>query len=456
MSIFTALTTKYGLEEAFRAKDCTTPAMRDAIQEWFTLYYDRKPTKESDPCQRIAYTVVNKLTKTCFGEYKAESKDEYAQKIIAALNDNKEDAMQMLLVGGEALLKPMPTADGWTFNTIRRDSTLVFGRDVFGVPNNIGTIERSAQGRYFYTLLERRSVDKYGRLTITNKLYRADTPDVLGRETSLQELEQYAALAPQYTYPQPVGGLGLVHMRMPIENTVDGSSDGVSVYAAAVGLIHNIDRNEAQINGEFDRGQSKVFASADLLRKGKDGKRHFDDDVFVGLDDSPEEVGVTIFSPELRVAAFHERKREYLRNVETIIGIKRGLLSEVEAQERTAKEVTSSEGDYNLTITALQEVWTKAVQDAVKLCGVLGKLYKVKGAHDVAEDAVILDYGDGVLYNREKVGQEMLAQVQSGLLAPERYLGWYYELPCDTPEQRRKIREDYMPEAAKMAEDGEE
>ena len=76
MSIFTALTTDYGLEEAFRSKDCTTPAMRDAINEWFSLYYDRPTTKESDPCQRIAYTVVNKLTKTCFGEYKAESKDD--------------------------------------------------------------------------------------------------------------------------------------------------------------------------------------------------------------------------------------------------------------------------------------------------------------------------------------------------------------------------------------------
>ena len=26
-----------------------------------------------------------------------------------------------------------------------------------------------------------------------------------------------------------------------------------------------------------------------------------------------------------------------------------------------------------------------------------------------------------------------------------RYLGWYYDMPCDTPEERAKIREKYMP-----------
>jgi len=456
MSIFTALTTAYSLEDAFKAKDCTSQEMRAAIAEWFRLYYDRTPTKDSDPCQRIAYTVVNKLTKTCFGEYKATSEDEFAQGVLTSLDKRKRRGMQMLLAGGEAWIKPIPTASGFSFNIVRRDNALIFGRDATGVPNDIGTTERTAHGKNYYTLLERRFLDATGRLTIQNKLYCAETSAHLGRPVPLQTLPQYAGLPDEYTFPTPLGGLGLVHMRVPIENVVDGSDDGVSVYAAAVGLIHNIDHNEAQINGEFDRGESRIIASADLMTRDKDGKRHFKDNIFVGLDDDPKEIGVTIFSPELRVMSFHERKREYLRNVETVIGIKRGLLSEVEAQERTAKEVTSSEGDYNLTIIDLQEVWAQAVKDAVKLCGILGKLYRVPGAHDVAEDAVGIDFGDGVLYNRDKVEQEMLAQVQSGLLAPERYLSWYYNLPCDTPEQRQKIREEYMPTVEQLTEGGEE
>ena len=449
MSIFAALKTPYSLEDAFRAKDITSSEMRAAITEWFRLYYEREATKDSDPCQRIAYTVVNKLTKTCFGEYQATSKDDFAQSILKGLDASKRKAMQMLMVGGEAFLKPYPAARGWGVSVVRRDNVLVFGRDADGNITDCGTMERTVDGSRYYTLLERRTIGADGLLTITNRLYSSDNRYSIGQPCPLDSLARYAALPTEYTYNVPMG-LGMVQMRTPIENTVDGSADGVSVYAAASGLIHNINRNEAQINGEFERGESRIIASSDLMERDSNGNRHFSDHIFVGVDDSPENVGVTIFSPELRDQSFLNRKREYLRNVESIIGIKRGLLSEVEAAERTATEVTSSEGDYNLTIIDLQEVWTRAVKDTVNLCCILGRLYHVPGATEIDPDDITIDWGDGVLYNREKVGQEMLQQVQSGLLAPERYLAWYYELPCDTPADRQKIREEYMPELQQL------
>lgn len=450
MSILSALTTPYSLEDAFRAKDCTSKEMRQAIQEWFALYYERKGTKDSDPCQRIAYTVVNKLCKTCFGEYKAASEDEFAQSVLDALDAAKQKAMQMLMVGGEAMLKPFPVETGWGVSVARRDNMLIFGRGAQNQPIDIGTMERTAQGSRYYTLLERRTVGADGRLTIRNRLYSSDNAVSIGQPVSLQSLPQYAALPEEYTYPTPMG-LGLVHMRTPIENVVDGSPDGVSVYAAAVGLIHNIDRNEAQINGEFERGESRIIASADLMERDKDGHRRFSDNIFVGLDDSPEEIGVTIFSPELREQSFLNRKREYLRNVESVIGIKRGLLSEVEAQERTAKEVTSSEGDYNLTIIGLQEVWTRAVKDAMRLCSILGKLYRVPGAHEVPEDAVTIDWGNGVLYDEEKTWADYLDMTARGLLKPEIALGWRFGMPTETPEDLAAIREKYMPDLDTLA-----
>ena len=455
MNIFTAMTNASRLEEAFKAKDCTTQPMQAAIEEWFALYYDRPATKDSDPCQRIAYTVVNKLTKTCFGEYSTATRDEYAEKVLDALNGNKREAMQMLLAGGEDFIKPVPTRDGWIFNVIRRNNALIFGRDASGDPCDIGTFERTIKGSKFYTLLERRTVDGSGLLTIRNALYQSDFPQDIGQPVPLNSLPQYAELADEYTYTEPMG-LGLVHLRMPIENTVDGSPDGVSVYAAAVGLIHNIDHNEALINGEFDRGKSRVIASADLMTRDEEGKPRFDDEIFTALDDDPDTVGVTIFSPELRDASFLNRKREYLRNVETVIGIKRGLLSEVEAVERTAKEVTSSEGDYNLTIIDLQEVWTKAVQDALKLCGILGRLYGVKGAHDLTEDVVTIDWGNGILFDEEKAWSDYMAMVSAGLLKPEIALGWKFGMPTDTDADLAKIRKKYMPDVEEMAEEDDE
>lgn len=445
MSILAALTTAYGYEDAFGAKDSTSAEMRSAIEEWFRLYYNREATPQEDPCQRIAYTIVNKLTKTSFGEYSATCEDEYAKAILTALDSRKRKAMQLALIGGEAWLKPFPTATGMAFSVIPRNNVLVFGRDAEGIPTDIGTAERTIQGNSYCTLLERRTVDAQGLLTLRNKLYVSETPGMLGRQVSLQTLSRYEALPEEYTYPVPLHGLGLALLKTPLENCVDGTHDGVSVYAPAVGLIHNIDKNEAQINGEFERGESRIIASDDLLRRDKNGRKRLDDHIFVGLNDDPKTVGVTIFSPALREKSFLARKQEYLRNAENIIGLKRGLLSEVEAAERTATEVTSSAGDYNLTIIDFQSMWEEAAREAIRICGVLGPMYRVPGAHTLDPDAISIDWGNGILYDEDKTWNDYLNMVSSGLLKPEIALGWRFGMPTETEADLAKIRKKYMP-----------
>lgn len=448
----------YNMQDAFGAADITSVPMRKAISDWFGLYYNKTPTETEDPCQQIPFTIVRKLTKTVFAEYTASSGDQFVQLVLDSLDPYRKQAVELALIGGECLLKPIPlTAPAsWRWTAVSRDDLLVFERDHAGRPSDIGITERTVNSRYYYTLLERRTVDSAGYLTIHNRLYRALNAGNLGQQVPLNTLEQYAEIPDDYTFPQPVGSVGLVSVKTPVANCVDGGPDGVSVYAAAVGLIHNINRNEAQLNGEFDRGESRIIASADLLRKGRDGERRFEDHLFVGLDDDPDSVGVTIFSPALREQSFLSRKQEYLRNVESVIGLKRGLLSEVEAVERTAKEITSSEGDYNLTIIDFQEMWDDAVKEAVRLCGVLGQMYRVPGAHEPNEDSFSIDWGNGVLYDEDKTWADYLDMVARGLLKPEIAIGWRFGMTTETPEDLAAIREKYMPELSQMAEDGEE
>lgn len=441
-------------QEAFRAKDITSDEMQRAIGEWFDLYFQKEATEKEDPCQQIPYTIVHKLTKTAFAEYKATGKNDFVQGVLAELDKKRKKAMQMALIGGESKLKPIPTKNGFRFTVVNRANILVFGRNDEGAMTDIGTSERVVKDKYFYTLLERRTMDANGYLTIRNFLYQSDTRESLGRRVSLQSLPEYEDLPEEYVFPTPVGSVGFASLRTPMENCVDGSEDAVSVYASAVGLIHNINRNEAQLSGEFERGESRIVVSADMLTKRKDGKKVIRDNVFVGLDEDPETVGFNIFSPELREKSFLARKQDYLRSAESIIGLKRGLLSEVEAVERTAKEITSSEGDYNLTIIDFQQAWEDAVKETVKLCGVLGMLYKVPGAYEVTEDdAVAFDWGNGVLYDEEKAWADMKDQVARGLLKPEIAIGWRYGMPYDTPADLQKIREKYMPQVEELGGD---
>ena len=438
-----------GYAAAFGAADITSAPMKAAIANWFELYYRNEPEDGEDPCQQIPYTIVRKLTKTVFSEYAATSQNEFASNVLRELEKVCVNALQMALIGGESLLKPIPMPDkkGFTFAAVPRDNVLVFARDASGNMTDIGTMEVSTEGNCYYTLLERRKVDATGYLTIQYKLFQSYSKGALGQQVPLHKLPRYADLEEDYTFTKPVNSIGLVQIKTPMINCVDGSADGVSVYAAVVGLIRNINRNEAQLNGEFERGESRVILSADLLSRDENGKKRLKDNLFVGLDEDPDTAGITIFSPTLREKSFLARKQEYLRNVENVIGLKRGLLSEVEAAERTATEITSSAGEYNLTIMDFQKIWESATREVLNLCGTLGQLYKVAGAHDVAADAVTFTWGNGVLYDEQKTYIELKEQVSMGLLQPERLVGWYHNVPANTPEDRENIRKTYMPEA---------
>lgn len=447
MNIFNRIMNKaYGFEDAFGAADCTSSEMKLAISEWFDLFYRTAPIDGEDPCQRIPYTVVNKITKTAFGEYKAISDDDFANSILDGMAKVRKRAMHSALVGGMAYIKPFPVGrDRFTFTVVSRSNLLIFGKDVEGSPTDIGTAERTISGKSYYTLLERRTIGPDGLLLIRNKLYQSESGDTLGRQVPLSSIPRYEALPMEYTYPEPVG-IGMAPLVCPVPNCVDGGVDPVSVYAAAVGLIRNINRNEYELSGEFERGKSRLIVSADMLRASPDGKRKaLRDDVFTGFDDSPEDVGITIFSPTLRESSFLARKAEYLRNVESIIGLKRGLLSEVEAMDKTATEVTSSAGDYNLTIIDFQQMWETTVRELLVLCGKLGRMYQVTGAHDLTEDVVSIDWGNGVLYDEDKKWTDYKAMVAAGLLKPEIAVGWYFGMPIETPEDLEAVRARYMP-----------
>lgn len=425
----------YGYESAFGAWDQTSKAMRSAIENWFSLYYGKS---EGDPAQRIAYTVVTKLTKTVFGEYKAVSKDKNAALVLEALNKVRKQAVQQALIGGECYLKPYPMGDSFAFTLIPRNNLLVFARDPWGMPTDVGTVEKTVGDKCYYTLLERRRVDEKGYLTIENRLYKSLNADTLGGEVSLGEVAAYEALPASYTYPQPVGSVGLVQVKTPMCNCVDGSNEGVSLYASAADLIGLIDENEAQLRGEFQRGQSRILASRDLLRDGA-----LQDNLFVGLDEAPEQVGITIFSPQLREQSFLARKQEYLRNVESILGLRRGMLSDANAQDRTATEIASSAAEYNLTVIDFQAMWQEALEKALTLCGKLAALYQL-GA--IKDPSFSVDWGNGVLYDEDSTWIAYQEMVEKGLLRPEIALGWRFDLPWETEEQRAYIRKTYMPD----------
>ncbi len=427
----------YGYEEAFGAWDVTTRPMRKAMKLWRELYYG----KSGDSCQRVAFTVVSKLTRGVFGEYAAHGQEPFVRQVLKSLEACSREAMERILMTGECFLKPWLRQGGFGFTLVPRDQVLVFSRDAQGAPMDVGLAERSVLGNQYYTLLERRTVTDRG-LRLENRLYRSNNPENLGARVALNSHPDYAGLQEYALYPGALG-LGMVRVKTPMVNCVDGSRDGVSVYAPAAELIQAIEENERQLQGEFRRGQSRIIASADLLRRDEQGNRSLDGELFVGLDEDPEQVGITIFAPELRQEAYLQRKQEYLRNVETIVGLKRGMLSDSNARDRTATEITASAGDYNLTLISLQGMWEQAIREALELCRELALVFGLPEVPDSLECQV--DWGNGILYDEDKTWEEYKQMVAQGLLKPELALAWRFGCRAETQQELEEIRKRYMP-----------
>ena len=420
----------------------------------------RVPEREEDPAQRIPCAIIGRLVKACFAEYDSSfnsipapgSKADWMNIVRKAIDAVKLDVLQWAMVGGECFIKPAPDdMGGLAYQVVRRDCYNVLARGPGGI-TDVLLCERNHIGGRFFTLLERRSVDRRGYLTIQNKLYLSNTPTTLEYEIPLDSLPQYAALAPEHTYSVPFGGLGMTYIRLPMANNVDGSPDGVSVYEGAVQLIHNIYKNEYQLGREFELGRSRIVAGSDMLMTPgpEGGVMRLKDDVFVGLDGDAS-VGMTIFSPTLRDESFERRKQSYLKACENIIGLKRGILSDVEAVERTAKEISSSEGDYSLSIMDLQRMWYDALMETLRITDLWGQALGLCDAQAVdLEQLLSVSWGNGVLYDADKDWTDTLSMVEAGLLKPELALAKKYDLPCETPEDLAAIREKYMPEMVQL------
>ena len=63
----------------------------------------------------------------------------------------------------------------------------------------------------------------------------------------------------------------------------------------------------------------------------------------------------------------------------------------------------------------------------------------------VDDDDVIISWGNGILYDKDKTWADYLTMVSAGMLKPEIALAWYFDIPWKTDADLAKVRTDYMP-----------
>ena len=341
--------------EAWGVRDCAGPGMVKARALWNQLMF-------GDSILNLPMTIINKLWRAVFAEYRVEADPRYT----FFCQNQLQDFLQLAMQYGEIFLWPHEESPDIGVY-LARDQAVVIQRDSLGNPTDLGFLERQWwEGRDHLKLLQRRTRDAEGRLHIANRLFRSRSEGELGREVPVSQF--LPEVPAQFVY-DGIPGVGLARMALPLPNCVDGSREAVSIFAPAAKLIALAEENERQLCREFENGRSRLVVSRDLLRDGQ-----LQDDLFVGLDEDPQVLGITVFSPELRQDSFLQRQQSYLRAIENAVGLKRGLLSQVDTVQRTATEITSSEGEYLATILMLRRLCEQAAGDMVALrCALEGE-----------------------------------------------------------------------------------
>lgn len=437
-------------EDAFGAPDITSSEMQKAIASWFNLYFDSSMPCEVDSSQRIPYVIVDGLHKAVFGEYECsvdakEDKGERLKASLDELDDCRQDAFQQTLIGGEGFIKPIPYKGNFIFSFVNRQAFIVLGRDAKGNITSAGTSEVTVKAKTFYTLLERRTVADDGSVTIENKLFKSDAPGVIGSPVALTSVPEYAHLEPEAKLSLPLDNLGLIPIKTPMSNCVDGSKDGVSVYAAAVNEIMNAYGHAKRTDNEYELTEPHALVSEDLQRRDTVGNLVPIAKYITPIDGSPDEVGYNVYNPKPNQQELEARENQLLRHIEDICGLRRGTISHVDTEDKTATEVLTSSGRYALTIKDFQKMWEKAVFETVRTCNILGRIYHGWDKSELPE--VEIGWGNGVLYDEQKDYERLRDLVADGHLKPEYLIKWM-EIKAMDPQEIASVREQFMPELA--------
>lgn len=272
----------------------------------------------------------------------------------------------------------------------------------------------------YYTRLEIHSLDYEKGLTIENKAYYSKDKNSLGREVPLESVDEWAGLDRIVTYPQmlrPAFG----YYRNPINNNIDGTHAGISMFECAIETIRNADEQYGYLKWEFESGKRKVMVSELALKRDEFGNVQVpNDDLFIQLDSDSDDF-YKEFSPQFRQSDIISGLNEYKRNIEFQVGLAYGDISDPQSIEKTATEVKSAKQRKYNTVSAIQQNLKDCLED---LCYALAFYNSLA----TSNYEFVCNFKDSILTDEATERQQDYQDVSAGLMQPWEYRAkWYGE-----------------------------
>ena len=370
---------------------------------------------EEGICREFADSVLVEMEAKILNNDKM---DRVLQKSLSDMNKKLQTGLAL----GAMVLRPLgPDAAEY----VAADKFIVISFADDGTPNGIAFLVVKCIGENdYYTRVERHYFTN-GNLTIENKCYHSQSQSDIGQICSLEEVPEWANIL-----PGPVIYPGMVQMdfgyyQNPIENKVDGSACGVSIYESAENLIRKADIQGARLDWEYDSGERAIHIDERALKKsgGKTYLPRLKKRLYKGLnlDDGKDKELYKEYSPEMRDEAFRRGLEEYKREIEFNVGLAYGDLSDAQEVDKTATEVLVSKTRKYNRVTAIQGKLEECLNGFVTALAFYNGSY-MSGVEFTCE------FNDSILADEESERQQDRQDVSMGVMSLLEYrMKWYNE-----------------------------
>lgn len=414
------------IKSALNCEAAISEKMSAAIDDWCGMYagnaYWMDPRKGVRSL-RLEQAIVRELANVTINEMTVKAKNKRLDELLKPALDRLNINLQKALASGAMVIKPL---GGSNVQYVPQSAFIPVEYDVNGRLIKVIFPEVKYISDNDYRIrLEYHDLDFQKGLTITNRAFKSSDGVSLGKELSLTEVGEWAQLPPEIMYPQMLRPAFGYYVN-PIDNTIDGSHAGVSVFDCAKDLIRLADNQFGRLDWEFESGERALLVDDAALKPAENGRADvpkLKERLFRGLNISGGQSGDFFreFSPALRQADFIAGLEEYKREIEFAVGLSYGDLSDPQTVDKTATEIKASKQRKYNTVTAIQNNLRYCLED---LCYALA----FHNAITKQGTELTVNFKDSILTDEETERKQDQQDVSLGAMPLWEYrMKWYGE-----------------------------
>lgn len=415
-----------------------SPEMAAELKLWKAMYEDRRGLHLSAALAfEMARMVTVELKSKVSGSKRAEFLDESYKTVI----DNIRIPVEYGCAKGGLVLKPYVLQKKIMVDFIQADEFFPTAFDDCG--NIIGAVfvQTMTKDGYFFTRLESHRLN-CSSYEISNRAFKSRVSGVLGREIPLKEVPQWQDFAEVMTIgnvKKPLFG----YFKPAVANTVDPTSPlGVSIFANAVNLIEDANRQYERFLWEFESGERAVIANSMAFKRDRDGKLKLPDKRLYRTLEVEDMDFFKEWSPSLRECELADGLDKIFRQIEFNCGFAYGTLSTMDSRDRTAEEIRNSKQRSYSTITDNQKSLRCALSDLVYAMDVWCTLYNLAPLGDYS---ISFEFDDSIAADRKTEFEEKRLLLGDGIMKPWEFRMWYFG---EDEETARKAIDEIQQEKA--------